>query len=149
MRWMTSLLCAALWTVAVPALAQKIPVEVTHSGRDNIGRQFAFELRDALRGSNSFRLVEGESKEPRIVISVVSLSVEDTDNRSSALSISKVVDAHTIPVNGIYITSGVRIVGANRVKTSAGALPAEIDEAVDFLRSKWPAVYKLLVPASQ
>jgi hypothetical protein len=73
------------------ALAQsttKIPVSVNHSGDDNVGQRYAFELREVIRGSHSMRLISDNEADPRIAISVVTI---DGNSRSPGNSMAAIV----------------------------------------------------------
>lgn len=70
------------------ALAQdtRIPVAVLHTGDDQVGQQLAFALKEAIRGSYSFRFVDHEPipSFPRIVVHL--LSVKTSSELASAIS---------------------------------------------------------------
>jgi len=138
----TLALLLVLWSTATWSQTTKIPIEVTHTGSDDVGRRFAYELRDQLKGSNSFRVVESAS-DPRLVVRIISIGRDET----SAISLATTVDAETIPVNGLYVTSQVLRIGSLRTRETAGTVVTDIDESVTFLRNKWPSVYRLLVQA--
>jgi hypothetical protein len=55
----------------------KIAVQVSHSGNDNVGKQYAFELKEAIRGSHSMRMVGDDEYPPRIKVMLVTLDVDE------------------------------------------------------------------------
>ena len=135
----------------MPAHAQKIPVEVTHDGRDNIGRQFAFEVRGcASEVPTAFEWLRANRRNRASWFQLFHYQSKTLTIGVPRLSVSKTVDADTIPVNGLYITTGVRIVGANRVKDQCRRVTGTRSmRQSTFFVAKWPAVYKMLVPAGQ
>jgi hypothetical protein len=121
----------------------QLPVEVHHVGDDPVGRSFAFELRDAVRGSNSFRLVDGDAQRVRIVVNIVSVADVQTQS-ASAIAVATVVDGQAIPVNGLFVDAQVLYLGRSKTRQQATEMLGSIDRSADYLRSKWPAVYKML-----
>lgn len=142
-KWRAVAIGLVLSGIVAGAHAQKIPVEINHTGTDNVGRQFVYGFRDALRGSNTFRLLEGDETQARIVVQIVSTRATSNENLS-AIAISTTVDGDDFPVNGLYVTSSVRLLGEQRARSAAADEPVHLDESVAFLRKKWPAVFKRL-----
>jgi len=142
-RWRAVALGLVLFGIVAGANAQKIPVEISHSGTDNVGRQFVYGFKDALRGSNTFRLLEANETQARIVVQIVSTR-SSTNENVSAIGITTTVDGNDFPVNGLYVTSSVRLLGDQMARSAAAEEPVDLDESVAYLRKKWPAVLKRL-----
>lgn len=129
----------------LPVASQaKYPVEVRHSGDDQVGVRYVFELREAIRASNSMRLVD-QSNEPRIKVSVVTVD-SDRNNTGVAAGIATTVvyDSMDIPLNGAHMTTLVQVCGEQRVAGCARGLLSWIDSSVNTLRQDWPSLWKSL-----
>lgn len=127
------------------AQSKRVPVAVSHSGEDQVGRSFAFALKEAIRRSQSFILVDDDLTGPRIIVRVV--SVDGSDNQkgaSSAIALAVVYDSVDTPGSGILLDLVVKDCGSNRVEACAKRTLPNIDEAVGTLRKSWPALWKLL-----
>jgi hypothetical protein len=149
-RAITVFFITLIWAAAAAAQSASVPVEVSHEGSDAVGKSFAFALRDAIRGSNSFRLVEQEVTHHRVVVHVLSVSDDKNENNASAIAVAITVDGSAIPANGLFLTSTVHYVGRTRSSDSGKGLIVVLDQAVTYLRKNWPAVHKQLVaPTSQ
>jgi hypothetical protein len=133
------LCCAALsaliqagWHIE-PAVAQtkKLPVylSTTVTKGDEVGRQIVFELKEALLGSNSFRLVDASSH-PYIKLSMVSVKSGDS---ASAASIAYVYDNLNQPMQGVLISSSVQVCGVSKVKACVRTLLAGLSESAEKL----------------
>lgn len=134
----------ALFAISAPSFAQtKIPVKVFHSGEDNVGKSYAFYLKEELRRSASFTLLEDLSPNPHITVSVV--SIDHAAGNSSSIAIALAYDSFNAPVNGIYITSLVQSCGRDVTQKCAADLLPSIDNAVTYLQKKgfryWASLY--------
>lgn len=133
--------------VALPCLAfaqARYPVEVLHSGSDSVGTLYAFELREAIRGSNSMQPVGG-GVEPRIKVLVVSLDADDPDRgRSSAIAVTLLYDSLEVPLGGAHLTTVVQICGRDRAANCARTLLSRIDSQVTRLQEISPQLWKTL-----
>lgn len=127
------------------AQAKRTPVSVRHDGEDQVGRSFAFALKEAIRRSQSFILVENTLTGPRIVVTL--LSVESYANQkgvSSAIGTTIVYDSLQTPGNGIWLTSSISHCGSDRVESCAKNELPNIDDAVEYLRKSLPNLWKNL-----
>lgn len=151
MTWRSSgraaaLLLFGLLLPSLPFAQTKYPVEVAHSGNDSVGTLYAFELREAIRGSNSMQLIS-ESIEPRIKVSVVSIDTDtDTPDRgfSSAIAITVLYDSLEVPLGGAHLTTIVQICGRDRAATCARTLLSRIDSQVTLLQERSQRLWKTL-----
>jgi|Tabmets5t2r1_1033131.scaffolds.fasta_scaffold31869_1 hypothetical protein len=127
--------------------AKKIPVAVSHTGHDEVGRAVALSLKEAIRGSQSFILVEHEPLLPpaaRIRVNLVSTDNSLGEGLSSAIAIIFLYDSPVAPGNGIYITTSVMHCARDRVESCAKRTLPEIDQAVAYLRKSIPSLWKNL-----
>ena len=139
----------AIWLLASSlALAQdtRIRVAVSHSGDDKGGQQLAFALKDAIRGSRSFRLVDHEigPTSPRIVVYLVSIN-SDANGVNTAISNAIIYDHVSIPGWGIILSLGVQSCSQDRVETCAKEILPNIDSGVEALRKGWPDLWRSLL----
>jgi hypothetical protein len=141
-------LIAFLVALSLPAFAQtKIPVQITHTGKDTVGQTIVFHLREKIRGSNGMTLV-GEEVLPRIRVIVVSLDDGDSDRdqgKSSVVAATFLYDAADIPLRGAFLTSNVQSCGRSRVASCAESLQVIIDTQVDHLRQNEPDLHRRLI----
>jgi hypothetical protein len=96
-------------TVCAAQNAKKIPVAVGHQGEDSEGQIIAFKLKEAIRSSRRFTLVDDNSSNPRIAVRMTS-SEATVDNRlvGNTLSYAIVYDSREMPANGAFLTvSGI------------------------------------------
>lgn len=122
----------------------KYPVEVAHTGNDSVGTLYAFELREAIRGSNSMQLVN-ESFEPRIKVFVVSMDADTPDRGiSSAIAITVLYDSLEVPLGGAHLTTILQICGRERVALCARSLLSRIDSQVTLLQERSQRLWKTL-----
>jgi len=125
------------------ALSQtdRVPVQLRHSGDDQVGQRLAFELREVLRSANGMRLVTPSEADPRIVANLVTLD-NSSANRgiSTAASFALSLDSIEYPVNGFFLSSFVLTCGSNRVSDCARDIAANIDNQIEWLRREWPTL---------
>jgi hypothetical protein len=101
---------------------KKIPVAVYHESNDQVGQSFAFFVKEAIRRSQSFFLVDHESlpKSPRVVVYQVTIEALAGEKAvSSAISVTIVCDSLQTPASGAYIISSVVICGRERLEACA------------------------------
>jgi len=125
------------------AQSKKIPVAVNHVGDDSVGQGVAFALKEAIRASQSFRLVDYEpaAKLPQIVVFMVSIGANEN---ISAIGSTIVYNSLTMPGEGIFIREFVQICSEDRLESCARKSLPNIDNAVDFLRRNWPSLSRNL-----
>ena len=150
------IVCVAAWLfmfAQTPAAAQdKVPVilETTVAPGDSLGQQFAFETKEAIRGSHGFRLVEfrpieGErdhNSQPYINLFLIVLK----HSHRNEISVANIFtyDHFDMPLDGAFITGVVQICSADAVQRCARSLLADLDRAVQILRRRMPQVMKNL-----
>ncbi len=140
-------LCLLVPTIAVPQ-SKKIPVAVDHDGQDSIGRAVAFALKEAIRGSLGFVLVETNVKIPRIIIVAQSVDalVDSVKGRVSAIAFSIIYYRTNGPGVGIFLGITVQSCGPDIIEICVKQVLPHIDRAVDFLRRHDPDLWKTLRP---
>src|SRR5262249_38742088 len=138
------LLVGVLLLVPRICLADKtIPVEILQSGKDSLGQRFAFEIKEAIRGSRSMRLVTDSS--PHLIVHIVTLDPDtDAPGNRTITSVTIVYDSMNTPARGAYLTSYVAVCGVQRINECARGILPDIDSAAEFLRTKWPGLWNTL-----
>jgi hypothetical protein len=111
----------ATGTVAITTEASRTSVYVGHTGKDAAGRAFVTGLRDAIRTSTQFRLVDAES-DASLVLVVVSVSPTSTNRVASAVSLAYVANNEWRSLLG----SAARFVGRDRAEAMGRATVAEL-----------------------
>lgn len=133
--------------VSLAAVAQsttKIPVQVLHSGSDLVGQQLAFELKEAIRASQSMRLVTDTDSGARVRVSIVSLN-PDPERASQSHTVAATTfafDDTWVPLNGILVSATVETCGARRVQECARSTLANIDSVIERIRKSAPNLWK-------
>ena len=140
---------AFLLFLFLPALcfaqgAKKIPVKVGHDGNDQVGKSVVFALKEAIRGSQSFFLVE-DLKRPAISVTLLSVDVDDPDKGiRSSMTVIVVYDSMTTPGAGIFLNAVGLMCGRNIAERCAKDILPIIDRGVQFLRTNQPDLWKQL-----
>lgn len=135
-------LCSLLLASLAAAQDAKLPVSLSHTGEDNTGKQFAYAIREAIRGSNGFRLT-GEN-DAGIHVKLITIDPEQSRSSGSAWTVASITYVMTnfLPYEKgnpqtwypIYLTSQVFTVGTQRTNDQARAVMASIDEALERYR---------------
>ena len=113
----------------------KIPVSITHSGNDSVGRSYVFQLKETIRNSASFELIESALSRPHIVIHVVTLDDNSTKTGlASAIALEIAYDSVNTPYRGLHLTTLVHSCGATAVRTCVSWILPEVDAQVTQLR---------------
>jgi hypothetical protein len=130
---------------SVSAAQAQYPVELLHSGSDQVGTLYAFELREAIRGSNGMRLVT-EGLDPRIKVSVVTIDAGSPRDRgiSSAIAVTILYDSLEVPLGGAHLTTVVQVCGRDRAEFCARSLLSTIDSEVSRLQQRSQTLWKTL-----
>jgi len=142
-RRLAGVLAVAL--VAMPVAGQtKLPVylDISVSDDDPVGRQVVFELKEAIRGSQGFRLVEDKTQWPYLKVIIVTAKTTAT---GSALSYSFLYDSKAMPLNGALITAVVQTCGPSTVVNCARAALSRIDGASEQLNMERPEFRRTLI----
>lgn len=145
--------------------AKKIPVAVVQNGEDELGQLLAFEVKDSIRGSQSFRSVDYDIaiKAPGVPVMVprtipaivvmlntMDLSVESVFglkkqkdiNDSSAIAISIFYYSRATPGLGALLHPSAQLCGRERIKSCASRLLPQIEQAAEYLRRVGPTCGK-------
>jgi hypothetical protein len=126
------LMLMAQWCVPAPALVQpKIPVLVTHIGDDQLGAQYAFEVREAIRASQGMRLLTEWTRQPHIKLGMASVAADARGSMSSAIATVVAYDSVEEPMGGTLITWFSQICGRDRLQSCARSLMAGTDTVVN------------------
>lgn len=133
----------ALAFVTASAQDDKVAVSVAHSGEDNIGKRLAFSLREAIRSSSGYKLVD--QRDSGMTVKLITLDPE----RSAASSGNWTVASVTIVMRNflpfergnpqtwypIYMTSVVMTIGGQRTDEQAKSILATLDDALEEFRA--------------
>ena len=124
--------------------AKRISVAVDHDGYDQVGQSVTFALKEAIRKSEGFLLVDHEPllpAMPRIIVRLVSVDgFAGEKGVSSAIGITIVYDSMLTAGRGIYVTSSVLACGRTQVESCAKNTLPSIDRAVEYLRKTEPSL---------
>jgi hypothetical protein len=136
---LTTLSLVAQLLLAFPSWAQdaKVGVSVLHSGADPVGKQLAYALKEAIRGSNGYRLTPGV--EGQIRVSIVTVDPDRSSSGNSTAAAVTYTMVNNVPLQKgnpqtwypIYLTTMVAMVGSKRVDEQAQTLMATLDDAMD------------------
>ena len=137
-RLIMPLMIALLFVASVSAQEFKVPVEVVQRGRDSVGLEAAYALRENIRKSHGMALVA--DTRPCIKVLLLSLDSDQQDeaNYISAIGTVIVFDSLSEPV---FLTFGVNLVGAEKGALYADSLISHIEEQIERLRRDWPELY--------
>lgn len=141
----TKTLLAVACLSLVPTLARAagpvniIKVVVSCRGEDSIGQRLCFAVKEKIRGSHGFELVEEAQAEASNQGFGVHLISEDPANPNSPLtgSTSAVAIVFTVPrkqqIDG-FVTAGIIMCGAKNVDEAASGILARIETSSAPLR---------------
>ena len=143
---MTQILAVILSCLLAPtiALAQiKAPVEVVHSGKDQVGQLFVAELKEVFRAHSAKPVTDRQR--PRIVIFVASTDSDaQLRGASSAISVSILYDAPRMPAEGAFLKALVQACQRDNAAICARNAAAHVDHELGQLRKNWPALWASL-----
>lgn len=129
---------------AVAQSNTKIAVSITHAGADSIGKQFAFTVKEAVRASNGYRLVD--QADSVVDVSIVTVDPENSASQSAvwtAASISYTMSNFLPYEKGnpqtwypIYLSSQVMTIGSRRLPDQARSVLATLEELLQRYRDE-------------
>jgi hypothetical protein len=131
-----------------------IRVVATIAENDSVGRQVVFELKEAIRASQGFELIEGDPFERRkesfqgdslAYIRVAIVTLINERNVSTVYAYSSSYDSLVMPLLGGHISLQVGRTGSDRTQQAARRVLASLDEDVEFLKKDRPVFYKNLI----
>ena len=145
---MKTLAVATFVFLVAPAvcLAQKIPVAVDHEGEDAVGKAVALALKETIRNSARFALVERGVKSPRIIVISESTDAltDPQKGRVSAIAFSIIYYRTNGPGVGIFLGIAVQSCRPNIIEVCASRVLPYVERAVDFLQRHDPELWKTL-----
>ena len=115
-------ICAIALAILVcpTAFAFDMPVEVSHTGDDLVGKRLVYFLKDGIQKSSSLRLTS--ENEPRVQIRIISIEDGNLDpGISSVYSVSWLLN-DTVALMPYYLASNVGYCGSDRAKYCAESL---------------------------
>jgi hypothetical protein len=128
----------------------KVPVNVEESGNDSVGQRLAFAVREKIRASAGYKLVE--HADSRVTISIVSLDPEHSEG-SPGLSTAASIAFTMTNLNSfqrtnpqtyypIFLTHLVMVVGSARVNEQAESILAALDKTLEDYKAeaRWGAL---------
>lgn len=125
----------------------KVPIflSITVGENDSVGRQLVFQIKEAIRGSNGFKLIEDQKQWPYIHYAIVTMSNNAiAGNTQTVVSHTITYDNVDIPLNGAFITGYIQYCGAEVVQSCAARTMGALDGAVDDLKRMAPQLWKKL-----
>jgi hypothetical protein len=132
------------------AQSKKIPVVVSHFGKDRVGESFAFALKEAIRASQSFYLDESDSNKPAMHVHLTTMGIPwrdssfDWSGNVSAISDAIAYDSLQVDGSGIFMSNGVHVCGRERIDFCAKSLLPRLDGNAQRLRKFWPHLWNNL-----
>ncbi len=124
-----------LMVLATSTASSQTAIWVHSTAEDTVGRQLAFELREAVRRSAAMSLAD-RSQDGRIYVRLVTMDPDSSSGGASRTIYSAVWTMqtfHDTPVE-MFLTSYVGTCGRQRVASCAQGLAAITDEQVTDLR---------------
>jgi hypothetical protein len=115
---------------AQEAAAQtKIAIYVDGAGTDTVGTTFLYQLREQLKASQSYRLVDDE-EDAAFHVGVVSLDPDHTRNASVRTIVSISLSIETSWEHDYLVTHWVVLAGADMVNSSVTDVIAAVDKHI-------------------
>ena len=119
---------------------EKVNVSLSHIGEDSIGKQFAFAIREAIRGSNGFRLTQPDDS--GLQIRLITIDPEEKGQSNWTVATSVITMTNFLPLDRtkpqtwypIYMTASVLTVGQSRTNEQARSVIATLDGQLDRYR---------------
>lgn len=107
----------------------KIGIFVSHAGDDIVGSRFAYQLKEIISASVRYELVSRSDLNCTLEIALVSLDT-NPDRKGNA---SAIANAYILLPNSInyFGTSGVSLVGSDRVNDMASSAASKIDKVLE------------------
>jgi hypothetical protein len=120
---------------------KRVPVYVSSSSaeNDNVGRQLVSDIKEAIRASDAFRLVEDRKQSPYLKYVVTTQAVSTAVTTAGWLV---AYDNLAIPMGGAYIYSGVTTCRRDQVSSCARTALANLDVALQELERAAPELWK-------
>jgi hypothetical protein len=120
-----------------PALAAGaitlLKVSVTCSTDDSVGSRLCFAVKEKIRASRGFELVDDQTNGGTCVIHIVSVDTGDNGNASAVATVYTVITSRPYPIEA-YLTTVVHLIGTKRVEDIAEDVVADLEQDTDFLR---------------
>lgn len=121
----------------------KIPVEVTATSNDTVGKRLVFKIRDDIRRSATFEIISNQ-KVPKLKVALVTLDPEAQRNSAGSQGnwtvFSYVMVASGVYFEDIFLASGVGVCGLKKIQDVAQNMVAEIDkytESFETAKKDW------------
>ncbi len=145
------LLLLLLPTVCSAQDAKKIPIAAVHSGTDQVGQSVFLYLKEAIRASHGFHLVNFEQspKEPRIVISLTTSGDESGSVTEMSVALifwnARIIGENRILRAPVYIDHFGMHCGAKMIDLCANGLLVRSDMMLSEFQDSWPDLWDDLV----
>ena len=135
--------CAFLLLLSGTLHAQndKVGISVSHTGNDSVGTQLAFAVREAIRGSQGYKLAQKDQS--GIQIRLITINPDENINSSSWTVATVVLTmSNFFPYDSknpqswypLYLTSHVMTVGNSKTDEQARKILASVDAEVEKFR---------------
>lgn len=121
--------------LAQPPQQQKIPISISYDGNDAVGTRFVFAIKENIRRSATYELVDSGRS---IKLQMVSVDVNSADQGITS-AIATAITAHYMGDDGkwgdAYVNTMIDVVGKERVEDMAHNFLATIDNYLTTLRT--------------
>jgi hypothetical protein len=109
-----------------------LKIQVDCSGDDSIGSQVCYAVKEKIRASEGFELIDTAKPIPGTFR--LSLVTIETDSSDTASAISEVITGRDKDGDELYLEQYVSICGADRVDYIANGIIADIEQQTEFMR---------------
>jgi len=145
MRCALAAIAAISFYFPTPVFAQRVPVEITHTGADFIGQQIAREFKDAVAASGRMTLIEKTSQtRMRVVITSADAS-HSSPGSTSSLAVTYLYDSTAIPFGGAYLISMTQVCGRDQTLRCVQTLMSLLSDITRHLKHSDPRLYSALL----
>jgi len=127
--------------------SKKVPIAVSHEGKDQVGQSVAHGLEEAIRSSQRFFLVAQNDPSPRITIfleSIQALAIPELRGQVSAIGISIVYYRSGLPGVGVFLGQAVNDCAPQIIQTCVKNILVYLERAADFLQQHDPDLWNTL-----
>jgi hypothetical protein len=140
----------------VHAQTPKVPVYVTVTIEDDerVAKQLVFELKEAIRGSQMFELIDENpfARRPKtfdgdsLAFLRVSLAMmTEAKNVLVYYALSTAYDSLDVALSGVHVSNNIGRVGSARTQPAARSILATLADDVETLKKQAPGFYKNLI----
>jgi len=126
---------------------RKVPVAVSHEGKDQVGQSVARVLEETISASQRFLPVAENTPRPRIIINLESteaLAIRQLQGQISAIAISIIYYRTGMPGVGIFLGQAVNSCSPEIISACVKNIIPHLERATDFLKRHDPDLWNTL-----